>query len=169
MSAARGLRLQACPRAGRFRTGRPIREPPTVCRPAFKSGSVPCRAIKCPDGPRGGAASANHPVDPTPSAPCGVFFKGRIKNWKGTATRELNLNARRRMGGRLTDSSPVPKPSGSPADIAPIHRPPGTTFHKAPMAGSIGDRGRFSCRSRNFWAMRNSIPRPGVSWDSRSK
>jgi hypothetical protein len=41
--------------------------------------------------------------------------ESRIKNWKGAATRELTLNARRRMSGRLTDSSPVPKPSGSPA------------------------------------------------------
>jgi hypothetical protein len=146
---------------------------PTVCRPAFKSGSVPCRAIKCPEGPRGGAAPADHPLDPTPRAPCGVLFhsaQGRIKNWKGTAARELNLNARRRMGwaayGLFPRSETVRVPGGA---TSPVHRPPGTTFRKAPMAGSIGDTGRFPCRSRNFWAIRNSIPRPGVSWVSRSK
>jgi hypothetical protein len=62
------------------------------------------------------------------------------------------------MGGRLTDfprSETVRVPGGA---TSPVRRPPGTTFHKAPMAGSIGDRGRFPCPSRNFWAIRNSIP-----------
>ena len=138
----RGGRPHACPRAGRFRTGRPIREPPTVCRPAFKSGSVPCRAIKCPEGPRGGAAPADHPLDPTPPrAVRGLFHshKGRIKNWKGTATRELNLNARRRMGwaayGLFPRSETVRVPGG--------HRP------HPPTAGdhiSQGAHGRFHWR-----------------------
>jgi hypothetical protein len=132
-------RPHACPRVGGFRTGRPIREPPTVCRPAFKSGSVPCRAIKRPDGPRGGAASANHPVDPTPSAPCGVFFKGRIKNWKGTATRELNLNARRRMGWAVYGLFPRSETVRVPGGYRP--HPPTAGDHI-----SQGAHGRFHWR-----------------------
>jgi hypothetical protein len=38
---------------------------------------------------------------------------------------ELNLSAGRRIGGRLTDLSPVPKPSRSPAAQPPIHQAAG--------------------------------------------
>jgi len=31
-------------------------------------------------------------------------------------------------------------------------------------SGSPANTGRSSCRSRNFWAIPNSIPRPDASW-----
>jgi hypothetical protein len=72
----------------------------TVGRPAHRSspGSEAVRAAGGP--PRPGYS---------PALCAGSFSqptKVGLKNWKGAATRELNLNARRRMSGRLTDYPP---------------------------------------------------------------